>query len=398
MKPPAVISIVIHISAPWERFHRRPLIEALAKVGGAQLDILIVDRPLDLVVAPLRRRADLGRWLREPASRSIRCAENLRVLTPFVPLHEHLAARIPFMAAACERMLRAQIERAMPRLPGTPRLEWIYYPEQQVHLHPAGETLALYECYDEYNADPGGDGARRRALEADLLRRADLVIATAAELYEARRDRHPNLHLIPNAVDYALLSAAQAPGPIAPEVAALPEPRIGFLGYFNHAVDLELIEAALSREPSWSWVFIGPPGGVDPQGMARLRAHPNAHFLGFIPHAEIAPTLRGLSVGVIPFKTEGAYNQSINPLKLYEYMAAGLPIVSTALQEVARFSPPVRMAADADAFVAGLRSMLSDPQAWQAARREGDAIARRETWEERARRILTLITEAACRA
>jgi glycosyltransferase involved in cell wall biosynthesis len=390
--------VVIHVSAPWERFHRRPLIEALSRVGGSKLDILIVDRPLDLVVAPIRRRADLKRWLREPGARSYPCADNMRVLTPFVPIHEHLAARIPFLATACERLLRAQIDREMPRLPGTPRVEWIYYPEQQLHLHPAGETLALYECYDEYNADPAGGGGRRRLLEDTLLRRSDLVLATASELYEARRQRHPNIHLIPNAVDYAILSEAQAVGAIASEVAALPEPRIGFLGYFNHAVDLELIEAALSREPSWSWVFIGPPGGVDPPGMARLRAYPNAHFLGFILQRELAPFLRGLSVGVIPFKTEGAYNQSINPLKLYEYMAAGLPIVSTTLREVARFSPPVLMAEDLEAFLQGIRTLASDAEAWQASRLAGDRIARRETWEERARQILALIEEGACRA
>lgn len=387
------VQVVIHVSAPWERFHRRPLIEALAKVGRGRLDVLIVDRPLDLVVAPLRRRSDLWNWLTTRSWRTQRHTENLRVLKPFVPLHEHLAAKNGWLANACERVLQAQVEKEMPRVEGVRRIEWIYYPEQAIHLRRAGETFAVYECYDEYNADPVGGGARRKALEDDLLRRADLVLTTASDLWEARRERHPNVRLIPNAVDYERLSEAQAPGALHPEFEAIPGPRIGFLGYFNQAVDLPFLEAAVGRESGWSWIFIGPPGGADEAALARLRALPNTHFLGYVPHGDLAPVLRGLSVGIIPFNVEGAYHQAINPLKLYEYMAAGLPVVSTALREVARFAPPVILAETVEEFLTGIRRLLNDEAAWQEARERGDLLARQETWEVRATQILAHLEE-----
>lgn len=398
MNPPFAIPIVIHASAPWETFHRRPLIEAMARRAGGRYRILVVDRPLDLVVAPLRHRGRLARWLSDPAWRVEEVTENLTVLRTFLPLHEHLACWIPPLYDLQERWLRARIARALP--PAARRIDWIYYPEQLPHI--GDEAFAVYECYDEYNADPRGAGPRREALESRLLERADLVVATSRSLLEARRARARHSHLLPNAVDYAALSAAQAAGDLPSEVARIPEPRIGFLGYLKDAVDTELLFRLMTREPGWSWVFLGPPDGIDPEGLARLRALPNAHFLGFVPPRDLARYLRGMRLGVIPFKTQGAYHQAINPLKLYQYMAAGLPVVSTDLPEVRPFSPPVRLAREPEAFMAELRDLVERDALWAEARAAGDAIARRETWDHRAddmlARLDARLEEAACRA
>ena len=382
------MQLIIHASAPWATFHRRPLIEALAETGGSRVDILVIDRPMDLVVAPIRRRDALWHWLRDPSSRLVSVRENLRVLRPFLPVHEHLAALLPFLPAWQERLLQAQIDRVVP--PSGRRVEWIYYPEQQGHLRAREEAFAVYECYDDYAAAPNASPWHRQH-EDRLFQRVDLVITTAQTLWEACRLRHPDVHLVPNGVDYATLAPAQEQGPLHPVLAEIPEPRIGFLGYLNSAVDAELLESLAASRPDWSWVFIGPPDGADPRALQRIRALPNVHFLGFVPRSQLVPALRGLRVGIIPFKVEGSYHQAINPLKLYEYMAAGLPVISTELPEVVRFAPPVRLASTASAFQEEIGKLLADREAWQEARAQGDRLARTENWNARAEACLALL-------
>lgn len=377
------MDIRIHVSGPWATFHRRPLVEALARMGGDAVRIVVVDRPLDLAVAPWRHRDRLLRWLARPGERIRHEAGNLVVVTPFVPVHEQLVQRTAF-AQVLGRSIAHQVSRAVP--PAGRHVDWIYYPEQ-AHRLSAG-AQAVYEVYDEYNAPDGLPALWRAERERQLLSRVDLVVATAEPLRASRATLHPRVLLVPNGVDLATFARTRERGPLPDRLAAIPEPRIGFLGMMNTAMDVALIEDAVARAPDWSWVFLGPPAGADPEGLRRLERRSNVHMLGWLPRHELAGYLRGVAVGTIPFKTEGAYHQSINPLKLHEYMAAGIPVVSTALSEVEAFAPPVRIARSAPEFVAAIAAWLTDPVGRAEAIAQGLVLAEAASWDRRANQLL----------
>jgi glycosyltransferase involved in cell wall biosynthesis len=294
---------------------------------------------------------------------------------------------------AINRLVTAAVLRRLARRQTQPVVLWIYDPTFAALAGASGEAFAVYDCVDDYVEQNGGD-ARRRALLAEGDERAAnasrLVFATSRPLYERQRRVNAHTHLVPNGGDYDHFRAAADRAIAASETEGLPRPVIGFAGNLTEAkVDFSLLEQlVLTRD--WTLLLLGPVRCDAEAALRRLLEHPNAHWLGEQPYQELPRYVAAFDVALIPYASN-AYTRSCFPLKLYEYLAAGKPVVASGVPELAGMEPDVVVAESAEAFVAAVDHALSLTGDTDRARRF--ALASRNTLDARAGRLLELIAE-----
>nr|WP_277923773.1 UDP-galactopyranose mutase [Sphingomonas sp. TREG-RG-20F-R18-01] len=215
--------------------------------------------------------------------------------------------------------------------------------------------------------------------EARLLARADLVFTGGYSLYEAKRERHRDVHAFPSAVDVAHFAQARADAVEPEDQRAIDGPKLGFYGVIDERIDLALLDAVAAARPDWSFVMIGPVVKIDP---AHLPHRPNIHWLGARHYGELPAYLAGWNVALMPFAINAA-TRFISPTKTPEYLAGGLPVVSTPIVDVVRHYgdvAAVAIAADATAFASACADALNLPPegAW---RDEADRLLVTQSWD-----------------
>ncbi len=317
-----------------------------------------------------------------------RAIDGLHVISPLVlPLHGSRIAR-----AVNARLLPALVRRAARRLGMRRPILWAYVPQAEVLLDALAPSLVIYHCVDDIAAHERIDTASFRAAEARFAARADLVLASAPALSKRLRTISHNVLDAPNVADTELFATAllpSPPAPIDPAIAALPEPRIVFTGAIS-AVKLDvalLVELARLR-PSWSFALVGPVGLGDPRtNTSALSAEPNIHLLGARSYEQLPSVLRGADAGLIPY-ARNELTESIFPMKVYEYLAAGLPVIATPLPAIAELAN-VACAPDA----AGIAALLDDALASDSDERraERSRAAASSSWERRLEEIAAAI-------
>lgn len=258
--------------------------------------------------------------------------------------------------AAAEAAQRAALDGLVAERGIVRPLLWYYTPMMlgfSGHL-PAGAVV--YDCMDELSAFRGAPvGLRER--EARLMARADLVFTGGHGLYEAKRDKHADIHPFPSSVDAAHFGRARNDGAEPADQGGIGRPRIGYYGVIDERIDLDLLAAAAEARPDWQFVMVGPVVKISPEDLPRRE---NIHYLGGKRYEELPEYVGHWDVAVMPF----ALNEStrfISPTKLPEYLAAGRPVVSTPVADVVRqYSdlPGVAIARGAKAFVAGIGAAL----------------------------------------
>jgi glycosyltransferase involved in cell wall biosynthesis len=341
------------------------------------------NRVLFLESLGLRQPQLAGRDLRRMARRVRRAAagpravDGLHVLSPLViPLHGH--RRIASLNA---KLLRAQVKRATRQLGLRDPLLWSYVPQAEwlvEALHPAE---IVYHCVDDIAAQKGVSAAAFREAEARFASRADLVLASAPALAERMRTLNDRVFYAPNVADTERFATALNGGRTDPALAALPRPRIVFTGaVVATKLDLELLEGVARARPNWSIALVGPIGAGDPRtDISALERLPNVHLLGARPYLQLPEVLRGADVALVPYAINDL-TRSVFPMKVYEYLAAGLPVVTTPLPALAETTGVV-VAADAPATVAAVERALADDG--PAARRARSVAVRDNSWDAR---------------
>jgi glycosyltransferase involved in cell wall biosynthesis len=329
----------------------------------------------------LRDSRDLGKIFRKLVSffRGPRHVENgLWVYTPVVlPFpHSRLATRVNAW------ILRASLAFIRRRLGLTgPFQLWVFIPTAAKYVGKLGESLVVYYVTDEYSKFSYVDGAEVAANDRALCARADVIFATAQSLVDRRRPQNTETHLSRHGVDHAQFARALDDSTAVPaDLTALPGPVIGFYGAIQDWLDFDLIEYLARRRPEWSIALIGPTL----TDVSRLRALPNVHFLGRKPHDQLPAYCKGLSVGLIPHRVS-ELTLNMNPIKLREYLSAGLPIVSVGLPEVEAYGDHCTIARTYDEFEQGVAAAIRNDS--QEARRARSDAMRNETWERRVAEI-----------
>jgi glycosyltransferase involved in cell wall biosynthesis len=286
------------------------------------------------------------------------------------------------------------IRRALYRLPGKRLIVWLSHP-----LHASAltafprRTLACYDWTDDWAAFdllPVENPAEIVALNGYILQQANLIFAVSSELERQAAEVNPCTHRAPNATDPEKLGRAAEEGPVAPELADLSRPIIGYLGQVADKMDFTLIDQVAQARPSWSFVFVGPVWWSKRDRVAALEALGNVHFLGARPFDQLVPYLRGFDVCTLPH-VSSALTRSMDPIKLYDYLATGKPIVSTPIAGVERFADVVYTGEGPTAFVTALETALNENGTFNGRRL---AYARANSWAARAAETWRVVQSA----
>src|SRR6266481_9766818 len=280
--------------------------------------------------APSVSRRDLGRAFKKLAAAMQPLSQpepNLFVLSPFVIPAYGLAP----VRALNTRLLRFQVKRAMRQLGFQRPINWVFNPAASLVAGTLEEDLLIYYCVDEYTAFSGVPTEALTALEERLLRRADVVLVSAERLLRSKARINPRIALVRHGVDFDHFRRSLDPKTEIPaDLAALPGPVIGYFGLIAQDwIDVDLLVHVAQRFPHASLVLRGKVT----MDVSALERFPNVHFLGRKPYATLPSYCKGFDVALIPFPVSEV-TLNANPLKAREYLAAGLPVVSTPIPEV----------------------------------------------------------------
>ncbi len=246
----------------------------------------------------------------------------ITVATPLVPAELDDAARNRLQAALVGRYLAGEGIHDP--------IAWYYTPNSLPWASTITASVVVYDCMDELSAFDGAS-PRLPLLERELLREADVVFCGGQSLFESKRDRHPDVHAFPSAVDVRHFAAARRPDIVEPDdQVAIPRPRLGWFGVLDERFDAPLVAEVAARRPDWAIVLLGPVSKIDP---ATLPSAPNVHGLGRKPYEALPDYLAGWDVAIMPFARNAA-TKFISPTKTPEYLAGGRPVVSTSIRDV----------------------------------------------------------------
>jgi len=338
-----------------------------------------------LYVAPPRffGRGLPRRGSESPSLWTRRMAERVWVVQPLLPAPRRLLERLA--PALVDRLMLSVARRAARRLGFAAPCVWSYSPTYARHVGAFEEDMLVYDVVDDYGAMPYYRqtlGVRARELDGRLTRDADLVFVVNEYLLEQRRAWNEHCRFVGNAGDVRSFSSARTLSHVPADIAAIPPPRIGFHGTLtSDKIDVPLLAEVPWRTPDWSFVLIGPEKDANVREL--LGSLPNVHLLGARGADELPEYLAAFDVLLIPYRRTAFTGR---PLKVYEGLAAGVPVVTTGLPELDG-EPGVSVAASEpvalERAIAGVVDGASEPVPLES--------LERYSWESKARRQLDFV-------
>ena len=310
--------------------------------------------------------------------------------------------RYPLWAPASNRMYvghitrkvrRLYVQYAMRKLHMSDPIVWFALPSM-IDLVPdiPSARLRVYHVVDEYAAyshlTPEAS-QHTETIEREMLQQADLVVVVSQNLYTAKRRLNPNTFFVPNGVNcdaYArALDDPQLPGALQ----VIKSPRLGYIGLIGDKLNLFMLKEIAEAHPEWSLVFLGEERApAQAATWQTLKALPNVHYLGQVDVSQVPHYVKGFDVGLLPYFCN-RHAENICPLKLYDYLAAGIPIASVDIPAVREFTSYIHLANSPQNFHQAIQTALIDttPERRQA-RRDS---ARQHSWEVRSEQISEVI-------
>lgn len=343
----------------WDFVYQRP--QHLLERGARQYRVFYIEEPVHAAGAPHFRMRF------EPSG--------VTVLTPVLD-------------AACDGVTeqRRLIANLQERLQAHVVLHWYYTPMALRLTAGLRRDITVYDCMDELSAfrfaPPDLVG-----LERELLAQADVVFTGGASLHAAKSHLHANMHCFPSSVDTAHFAKARAPVADPCDQAHLPKPRVGYFGVIDERMDFDLVAHAAATLPDVQFVMLGPVVKVDHADLPRAA---NLHWLGRKDYTELPAYMANWQAAWMPFALNDA-TRFISPTKTPEFLAAGLPVTSTAIADVVADWGEAGLVqiADRGGIGAALRTSLAKPDTgWRAcvdARLA--AMSWDQTWQAMASRI-----------
>lgn len=307
--------------------------------------------------------------VKKPFMRTSEPVTNVRVLTPVLPEGTSAADAID--------MQRSLVNHALASAQYEQLILWYYTPMALPFTDHVESSICVYDCMDELSAFRH---APRELVQMErlLMQRADVVFTGGQSIYEAKRRLHKSIHPFPSSIDVAHFNKARKALKDPADQAAIPHARVGFAGVIDERLDVKLVEQAASSMPDVQFVMLGPVVKIDPADLPR---RPNLHWLGSKSYAELPLYMANWDAGWMPFALNEA-TRYISPTKTPEFLAAGLPVVSTAIVDVVRSygAQGLVQIADAEDIEEKLREALGNPK--DLLRNSVDAYLSTISWDQ----------------
>jgi len=307
--------------------------------------------------------------------------DRLRVVVPHLPNGIDAETAIERQRQLLdELLLSARISRYVA---------WYYTPMAYMFSNHLRPELTVYDCMDELSAFAGASPLLLDQ-EKQLLRQADLVFTGGYSLFEAKQKRHPRVFAFPSCIDFEHFRPARQSVPDPADQCSISGVRAGFCGVIDERLDLALLDELARRRPDWQFILLGPVVKICPDSLPR---RPNLHYLGMKDYKQLPAYFSNWDVAMLPFAMNTA-TRYISPTKTPEYLAAGLPVVSTPIRDVVRTYggwEQVGIADSAAAFERTIDQLIRNkPDAdWNAI----DTFLREQSWEhtwEQMQRLMQL--------
>jgi len=290
---------------------------------------------------------------------------------------------------------RWSLRRSIRRLGMSNPIVWYSMPDMVDLLDEIPSVgLRIYHVMDEYSSYSGQTERSLSLLEQrerKLMALVDAVVVVSKMLYDSKSPYNPHTYLIPNAVDYRGYETALADPQLPAALAAIPTPRLGYIGLVGEKLNLAMLLALAQENPQWSLVFLGPVRLPTQGGLWQaLTALPNVHHLGAVDVSQVPHYVKGFQVGLMP-NLQNLFAENCRPLKLYDYLAAGIPVASIDIPPARPFGLQIHLAPTPDDFCQAVRAALADTS--PARRHERRRVAAQETWEARVEKLSELIVD-----
>ncbi|HVL33434.1 MAG TPA: UDP-galactopyranose mutase [Actinomycetota bacterium] len=311
---------------------------------------------------------------------------NVTILVPSLPADLSAESRDAVLARLLDDMIE---EHGLSRY-----VLWYYTPMATAFTRHLRPLATVYDCMDELSAFSGAP-KELRDREGELFDSADVVFTGGRSLYESKRTRHARVHLFPSSVDADHFRRAREPQEDPADQRAIPHPRLGYYGVIDERMDLDLLDRVAAARPDWSLVLVGPVVKIDESTLPHAA---NIHYLGAKSYDELPLYAAAWDVAMMPFAMNDS-TRFISPTKTPEYLAAGLPVVTTPVEDVvAQYggdSGLVHVASNAAQFIVAAERAMAEDRTSRIAR--VDEMLRNESWDATWRCMNDLI-DAAVRA
>jgi glycosyltransferase involved in cell wall biosynthesis len=329
-------------------------------------------------------------WLKEP--REIN--SNFHVITPVPSLP--LKCTLPVFNSISSNVNLVLYRKTMKKMGFENPVLWLTRPTQLGLIGRMGEKMLVYDCVDEHSGFHSvmqGTLVSRQikvmsSMERTVLKKADIVFTTAARLYSSKKEFNPNTYLVPNACDTDHFSRALLEGTEIPScLRGIKHPVVGFYGLLDkNKIDPGLITALAARYRDYSIVLVGPEN----MNTGELRKYNNIHIIGEVPYENLPNYLKAFDAAILPFQ-RNEVTENVNPVKIYEYLAAGRSVVCTDFPEAGMFRTVVKIGRDRGEFVELVGAAVRENDNNSVARRL-EAV-REHTWDNRFNAVSKLLEE-----
>ncbi|HXG82539.1 MAG TPA: glycosyltransferase family 1 protein [Pyrinomonadaceae bacterium] len=294
-------------------------------------------------------------------------------------------------ATSTDELIRSLLDKTFREENINNYVFWYYTPMALSFSEHFKPRATVYDCMDELSlfkfAPP-----TLLSNEEKLFAKSDVVFTGGQSLYEAKRTRHKNIWAFPSSIDVAHFKKARTISEDVADQSNIPHPRLGFIGVIDERIDLELLRRTAEMRPDWHFVMIGPVVKISESDLPQAE---NIHYLGKKDYNELPSYISGWDAALMPFAINDS-TRFISPTKTPEFLAAGKPVVSTAIRDVVRpygEKGLVQIATSAEEFVAAAEKALTENRAERL--EKVDRFLLQTSWDNTWRAMTELVSEVA---